>query len=516
MPPGDPPPAPTAADAQQRAEDAAAQAKARQDLADAAHKADEAAAAAQDRVRAAQDVLAKERRAAANLERAAAAARDAAFPPGDGGIGDDGIHNDASTADDLDVHDYEAATIANLHAQAAGVQNIRALVPVILDPLSSHYNRWRDLVLLTLERYALADHVLSDATFPAVPSWRRMDAVVLSWVLGTLSPELMESARTRNGTARRAWTIIEAQFLGNREARALRLDAEFRVFVQGDLSIDDYCRKMKGMADALGDLGEVIRDRTLVLNVLRGLNEKFAHMKAHFKRSKPFPSFNEVRNDLILEEIDSSAPPPPATALVAAPARPSGGYVPPGSGGSAAPHGGFNRSTPPSGSPSAGSAGGGRRRRRGNNGGGKATAPWPSIYNPWTGQITMWPGPQQRGGQAPRAPAPHAASQQALLAAQAHYAPPPVHAAQLAPGPLLPTPFAPPPQPTAVPAASADHASPWTPWSGSWDQPSLASNFSTMTLNPPGATDWVMDSGASSHMTPDTGSQFPERDRQVQ
>ena len=174
-----------------------------------------------------------------------------------------------------------------------------------------------------------------------------MDAVVLSWVLGTLSPELMESARTRNGTARRAWITVEAQFLGNHEARALRLDAKFRIFVQGDLSIDDYCRKMKGMADALGDLGEVIRDRTLVLNVLRGLNEKFAHMKAHFKRSKPFPSFDEVRNDLILEEIDSSAPtPPPATALVAAPTRPSGGSAPPGTpstGGPAAPPSGSTR-----------------------------------------------------------------------------------------------------------------------------------------------------------------------------
>jgi hypothetical protein len=27
-----------------------------------------------------------------------------------------------------------------------------------------------------------------------------------------------------------------------------------------------------------------------------------------------------------------------------------------------------------------------------------------------------------------------------------------------------------------------------------------------MTLSPPGATDWVMDSGASSHMTPDSGN----------
>jgi hypothetical protein len=62
-----------------------------------------------------------------------------------------------------DTTDYEAAVIANLHVQATGVQNIRSLVLVVLDVSSTHYARWRDNVLLTLRRYALADHVLSDA-----------------------------------------------------------------------------------------------------------------------------------------------------------------------------------------------------------------------------------------------------------------------------------------------------------------------------------------------------------------
>jgi hypothetical protein len=57
------------------------------------------------------------------------------------------------------------------------------------------------------------------------------------------------------------------------------------MFVQGDLSVGDNCPKMKGIVDALGDLGEVIQDRTLVLSVLRGLNSTYDHMKALLKRS---------------------------------------------------------------------------------------------------------------------------------------------------------------------------------------------------------------------------------------
>jgi len=97
----------------------------------------------------------------------------------------------------------------------------------------------------------------------------------------------------RGGSARAAWLAIEAQFLGNQETRALHLDAQFRHFCQGDLSITDYYRKFKSMADDLADLVEPVTDRTLVLNGIRGLNENF-------------PTFLDVRNDLLLEEITAA------------------------------------------------------------------------------------------------------------------------------------------------------------------------------------------------------------------
>ena len=40
-----------------------------------------------------------------------------------------------------------------------------------------------------------------------------------------------------------------------------------------------------------------------MLNVLLGLNEQYSHMIALLKPSRPFPSFDEVRNDLLLEEL---------------------------------------------------------------------------------------------------------------------------------------------------------------------------------------------------------------------
>jgi hypothetical protein len=59
-------------------------------------------------------------------------------------------------------HDPADPLVAQLHLQAGSVQNIRLMVPVVLEPQSSSYARWRDLLLLTLRRYALDDHVLCD------------------------------------------------------------------------------------------------------------------------------------------------------------------------------------------------------------------------------------------------------------------------------------------------------------------------------------------------------------------
>jgi len=271
------------------------------------------AAAAQERVCAAAAALDKERAQADTLEQQATALRDRLRP--------EHPDDDADPEDD-DVHSAssEAAAIAHLHTQAAAVQNIKNLIPIILDLQSSNYSKWRGYALLILGRFALKDHVLSDDSRSYDPAWSRMDCVVLSWLFNTISADLLDVIHEHDGlTARTAWLGIEQQFLNNRESRAMLLDAEFRTLCQGALSIDDYCRKMKSMADALADLGEPIQDRTLVLNVLRGLNERFQFMSQLVTRQRPFPSFADVRADLRLAELNMGTPSASPSALVAAP-----------------------------------------------------------------------------------------------------------------------------------------------------------------------------------------------------
>jgi len=100
----------------------------RQTLSTATEAVDKAAADAPARVREAIVALECEHTAALEAERSAAVARLLVNPPK--------ADRDAGGADPDAL--FEAATIANLHAQAASVQNIRVLMLVVLDPLSSH------------------------------------------------------------------------------------------------------------------------------------------------------------------------------------------------------------------------------------------------------------------------------------------------------------------------------------------------------------------------------------------
>jgi hypothetical protein len=259
------------------------------------------------------------------------------------GVSDGSPMSARHNTDTFEPAPVPASTLrASLHAQAAALTSIRATVTDILAPDSTQYPRWRNQVLQTLRSYALADHVLPTDAAPT-EDWLLMDEVVLSWIHGTLMDELQDIVRVLDDTAHRIWGALEAQFLGNHQTRIMYLEIVFHQLVQGDLSVDEYCRQMKTMADTLRTLGAPMTDESHVLNLLRGLSPRFDRVAPILTRMKPCPTFAEAKNDLLLEELRLSAvaTAAPATALYrlqrtsGCPLRLRGG-----GGGSCSPHSG--------------------------------------------------------------------------------------------------------------------------------------------------------------------------------
>jgi hypothetical protein len=143
--------------------------------------------------------------ARADRERAATKAAAAALAP----LHDDGA---SSVPAPVDLHGamlLQEAAALNLHAQAVAVNNIRSLIPIVLDADSSTFNCWRDQFLLNLDKFSLQDHVDLDA-LASSPNWDRMDCVIKSWILGSLTDDLIEITSSQGGTARDTWLAVES------------------------------------------------------------------------------------------------------------------------------------------------------------------------------------------------------------------------------------------------------------------------------------------------------------------
>jgi hypothetical protein len=228
-----------------------------------------AAAAEQEAVLAQRERDAADTRIHAALARAAHERAAAALPPPQvDDIIPDGTPVDSTAQLSAVLLQHEATALLNLHAQAIAVQNIRALVP-LLDVNSTFYSRWRES-FLTLTKFSLECHVLFDVVHH-LPDWVHMNAVVLTWINGTITDNLADTISERDATARVLWLAIESQFLGNRTTCTLYADQAFRSFTHGDLSAAEYSRRYKKLAEDLHDLGEPVSDKILVLNIIRDL-----------------------------------------------------------------------------------------------------------------------------------------------------------------------------------------------------------------------------------------------------
>jgi hypothetical protein len=233
-----------------------------------ANAAEAKVATAHHRVQAARLVLEEEQ--TTDLERKAVAAKGLLLSSS----------SSSTMSDMVDGVAYDSALITNLHVQATTVPNVCHLVNIMPDTMSSNYAIWCGLMLMAQTWYSLADHVLSNDAFTNDHVWTRMDVVIICWLTNTITDDFQEVVRERGHPVHHMWLALENQFLGNHETRTLHLDAAFHNFVQGDLSMTEYCCKFKGMADALTDLGSPVDDQILILNILCGLNQCFEHLRA--------------------------------------------------------------------------------------------------------------------------------------------------------------------------------------------------------------------------------------------
>lgn len=197
-----------------------------------------------------------------------------------------------------------AAPRATTSDKAFGVTHIKSYIPITLDMQKMNYDAWRELFETHCLTFGVSGHI-DGTSLPPTPDdtpWKETDGLVKMWIYGTISTSLLDTVLKNKCTARDLWTTIENLFRDNKEARAIQLDHELRSFTIGDLSVHDYCQKLKSLSDLLANVDSPVSERALVMHMLNGLCDKFDYIINVIKHRNPFPTFTVARSMLLMEE----------------------------------------------------------------------------------------------------------------------------------------------------------------------------------------------------------------------
>ncbi|XP_071683645.1 uncharacterized protein [Lolium perenne] len=202
----------------------------------------------------------------------------------------------------------------------------RSVSPVVLSFDAGNYTKWAIYLRASLGRAGLIGHI--DGTTQAAPTngaWMAEDYTVLNHLHAAIDEDVADMVLASNQTARQLWLAIYELFSANKASKAIYLDNDFRQLVQGTSSITEYCRRQKQLSDALADNDSPVSARALVLNTLRGLGPRFSSAATVISMTDPLPTFIRVRSMLLMEEMQqaNAAANAASTALVAQAMRPA-------------------------------------------------------------------------------------------------------------------------------------------------------------------------------------------------
>ncbi|XP_071713968.1 uncharacterized protein [Rutidosis leptorrhynchoides] len=118
------------------------------------------------------------------------------------------------------------------------VSNIKNHIPITLELNKSQYTTWAELFKITCTAFDVIDHINTPAqssnstvsvnsNTPDPATWNHLHAIVLNWMYGTVSLEVLNSIFESGSTASKTWSRIQNLFQDNKSSRALYLNQQF-------------------------------------------------------------------------------------------------------------------------------------------------------------------------------------------------------------------------------------------------------------------------------------------------
>ncbi|XP_071740966.1 uncharacterized protein [Rutidosis leptorrhynchoides] len=110
------------------------------------------------------------------------------------------------------------------------VTSVTHLIPIKLDLAKLNYTHWSTLFITHCAAFNvhtfLAESTTSD---PPTEEWKKADALVMGWIILTISESLLERLlNTQPKTACEAWDFLKKLFQDNKRSKTVELIAELQ------------------------------------------------------------------------------------------------------------------------------------------------------------------------------------------------------------------------------------------------------------------------------------------------
>ncbi|XP_076901887.1 uncharacterized protein LOC143556463 [Bidens hawaiensis] len=190
---------------------------------------------------------------------------------------------------------------------AVTVSNIKNFIPITLDNESAQYVTWSELFRIHCTAFQVSHHLQPKPAATIDEVWKRLDAIMLQWIYGTISTDLLQTIIKPKTTAFEAWNALESLFQDNKLARALTLQQKLtNTRLENFSNMEAYCREVKVLSDQLTNVDAPLSNQQLVLQLLGGLTEQYETTATILQQTIPFPDFNAARSRLCHAEAQKN------------------------------------------------------------------------------------------------------------------------------------------------------------------------------------------------------------------
>ncbi|CAA0816560.1 Unknown protein, partial [Striga hermonthica] len=148
--------------------------------------------------------------------------------------------------------------------------------------------------------------------------WKKVDWMILSWILNTLSKDIAESFVYAE-TSKDLWDEICLRYGENNGPMRYKLQREINTLTQGHNSVMEYFNKLKKLWDEFacvvlvqmcncpkGQMAVRHEAETKLIQFLMGLNDSYDHLKNQILLFDPLPSVNKAYSMVLSAERQRS------------------------------------------------------------------------------------------------------------------------------------------------------------------------------------------------------------------